>query len=305
MSPRFTWLHRSMIILLFVAFIVYDLFVPPQKAEAETFAPGGSESAMWVWDPGLLNGGWEQLLEFASQQDVNRIYFGVDITIKPYKYQPFVRKAHESGIAVEAVSGRASWVFHENRSKMLDYARWVVAYNAAVAPEERFTAARLDLEPHQLAEWKTDRDRLTGLWAETAAQFSAEIHKTPGLSATADVPFWLDGYLVPGTAQKMHDFMIATFDEVTIMAYRNFAEGPNGILNVVASELESARLAGKKLTIGLETKYNNEAPYVSFYGMSRAYMQNEQFKVYDILKDDPAFAGFSVHEYKAWTNIKP
>lgn len=303
MSPSFSGLRHLMIILLSVVCIVPALFVPQSKVKAEVF--GESVNALWVWDPGLLNGGWEQLLEFAEQQEVNRIYFGVDITIKPFKYQPFVRKASEQGIVVEALSGRASWAFPENRSKMLDFARWVAAYNAAVAPEERFAAAHLDLEPYQLPEWKTDRDRMLELWAEAAAQFSAEVHKTPGLAAAADIPFWLDGYAVPSTGEKMHDVMIAAFDELTIMAYRNFAEGPGGILYVVASELESARLAGKKLTIGLETKYNNEAPYVSFYGMSRAYMQGEQLKVYNQLRDDPAFAGFSVHDYKAWPMLAP
>jgi len=276
------------------------------QAEGETAEDGGERmNALWVWNPGLLNRGWEELLQFADQQGVKRIYFGVDITIKPFKYEPFVRRAHELGIGVEALGGRASWVLPENRSKMLDYVRWVAAYNDAVDPEERFIAARIDLEPHQLAEWKTGRDRLIGLWSEAAAEFAAEVRKTPGLAATADIPFWLDGYDVPGTERKAHELMIETFDELTIMAYRNYAEGRGGILDVVASELESARQAGKKLAIGVETKANDEAPTVSFYGMSGTYMQDELLKVSEKLKDDPAFFGIAVHEYAAWTKLKP
>lgn len=306
MPPSFTRCRRPMAALLLAVSAVLVLFAPMPKTEAETSVSGEERvNALWVWDPNLLNGGWEQLLEFASRQQVNRIYFAVDITIKPYKYQPFVRKARESGVVVEALSGRASWVFPENRSKMLDYTRWVANYNAAVEPGEQFAAARIDLEPHQLAEWKTERDRITGLWAETAAQFAAEVRKTPGLAATADVPFWLDGYKVAGTGPLMHNFMIDTFDELTIMAYRNCAEGRGGILDVASTELASARAAGKKLTIGVETKQNNEAPTVSFYGMSDTYMQSELLKVRDKLQDDPAFAGISVHDYKAWTQLKP
>ncbi|GAA3411385.1 hypothetical protein ACFFNY_19935 [Paenibacillus hodogayensis] len=306
MLARLDRYHRPIVALFVAVSVALVLFVQQPKAEAELSVPGGERvSALWVWDPGLLNGGWEQMLDYAVQHSVNRIYFGVDITIKPFKYQPFVRKAREMGIGVEALSGRASWVYPENRGSMLAYARWVAAYNAAVEPVERFAAARIDLEPHQLAEWKTDRDRLTNLWADASAEFAAEVHKTPGLAATADVPFWLDGYEVPATGVKMHDFMIGTFDELTIMAYRNYAEGRGGILDVVSAELASARQAGKRLTIGVETKENNEAPTVSFYGMSKTYMRDQLLKVSATLANEPAFAGISVHEYKAWTRMSP
>lgn len=261
--------------------------------------------AMWVWNPTLLNDGWEELLFFAYGKGVNRIYFGIDMTMSPDKYRVLVRSAGALGIEVEALSGRAEWVYPAYREDLLDFVRWVADYNRSSLPKERFRAIHLDLEPHQLAEWKRNRGRIVTLWAESAAIFMKEVRRYPGMIAAADLPFWLNGQIIPGTARPLHAFLIDTFDEVTIMAYRNYAEGRGGILDIAKEELESARLAGKPVTLGVETLPNQEGPTVSFYGKREAELQEQLQRTADALRGHAAFAGVSVHHYEGWRKIKP
>lgn len=101
------------------------------------------------------------------------------------------------------------------------------------------------------------------------------------------------------------EFMIRTLDHVSLMAFRNTAEGSNGIAAVVRQEMEIADRLGKPLLISVEMKENHEGAHISFYEKGAAEMEQQLAKLPELLKDYEAYQGNMVHAYDYWINAKP
>jgi hypothetical protein len=84
------------------------------------------------------------------------------------------------------------------------------------------------------------------------------------------------------------------------MAYRNYAEGKDGILNIVEKEIKEADELGKSVVIGVEIVKSSEGEQISFHDIGIAAMTEELDLLHDRLHNNPSFAGVAIHDLVNW-----
>jgi len=102
-----------------------------------------------------------------------------------------------------------------------------------------------------------------------------------------------------GQSKPASEHLQDIYDHVTLMDYRDHAEGPDSILSHAREELAYARRIGKTVQIGIETS-PNDIRKVSFDHLREADMERELGKVQQALSGDPAFGGFVIHHFSSY-----
>jgi hypothetical protein len=132
-----------------------------------------------------------------------------------------------------------------------------------VPPEQRFHGVRYDVEPYLLPGFPGPRragilaDYVRLIEAVSGAARAAE------LAVGVDIPFWLDGRdevtgarfeaLLDGRPTSVLSRILELADDVAVMAYRTFADGPDGVLAHTREELARAARDGVDVFVGIET----------------------------------------------------
>ncbi|MDT0123224.1 hypothetical protein Q9R46_11270 [Paenibacillus sp. RRE4] len=260
----------------------------------------------YIWEASqVTDDGGDHILAFAKQQKINWLYVRLDLDQRYSSYRSFVKRAKAQGIEVHAMGGHPIWGKKENRPRIKRLIDYVKNYNAEVEPDERFEGIHLDIEPYTLPEWEANRNTLLTEWASNIAYFQKETKKDSNLETSADLAVWLDTYPLPGKDISVTEFMIDTLDHVSLMAFRNSAEGSNGIAAVVSQEMEIADRLGKRLLISVEMKENFEGTHISFHEKGAEEMESQLIKLPDLLSKYKAYQGNLVHAYDYWIEAKP
>lgn len=256
-------------------------------------------------------------IAFLKAKGVNTIYLYADeyqgvskILTQPQQYASLIKHLHQQDFKVYALLG--SWylkthryVLPQERGKALQMFQRVLDYNTRVAPSEQFDGINIDIEPHMLDEWDSQKIWLLEQWIELSHEFM-RLKRQSNLSLKVGpaIPFWLDNiptkwndHLKP-TSQHLQDI----YDYVALMDYRDRAEGVDGIISHAENEMTYAANIGKEVVIGIETG-PNEIKKVSFNHLTEIDMNRELTLVYKAFASQRAFAGFVIHHfdtYKHW-----
>lgn len=279
-----------------------------------------AERALWTWeaesyamvqDPAVA----EEAIAYLRARGFDRLYLYADayrgrhlLRDQPQRYHALIQRLRQAGIDTYALLGSAylhteAYVLPERRADALAMLQQVLDYNAAAPQQARFSGANLDIEPHILDAWN-EHTRL-GLLKQfldlSKALMAAKQASGQTLLLGPAIPFWLDGYELHWNGRKalVSEHMIDTWDYVALMDYRDFAQGRDSILAHAASELAYARQHGKPVVIGLEVS-PNDIDKVTFAEEGPQVFEAEVAKVEAALADNPAFAGFAIHHYRAW-----
>ncbi|QHE54075.1 amidase [Pontibacillus sp. HMF3514] len=256
--------------------------------------------ATWLWHTSNIVEAPDEVLQFLNQKDVDSVYLQINRDIDPTSYMSFIKEATNDGISVYALDGSKKWI--SNREGFDLFLNWVEKYQNFAADEEKFSGIHLDVEPYLHEMWDTDYQNAI-LQYQNILSEAAQKAKQWDMLFAADIPFWYDTkYFDNETYGKglLHKWVIDTSDEIGIMAYRNFAEGSNGIVEISNNEIQYAKEVGKKVTIGVETKEITSYDHISFYGLGEEKMNEEVTKVYDQFGSIDSFNGFAIHSYKYW-----
>ncbi|MCM3783053.1 hypothetical protein M3231_08690 [Neobacillus mesonae] len=267
--------------------------------DADAVAYSSKQTGTWLWDTTQIKSAPDKIFEFAEAQGINAIYLQINRDVQIPYYKEFIRKASAEGIEVQILDGRPSWGLTESREGLRSFIEWIEKYQAQAEENEKFAGIHVDIEPHVLAEWKTNRDSVVAQWQSNVEYLTSEADRL-GLKITADIPFWLDNYTVPGGEMKISSWMIRKFDAVTVMAYRDTA---NAIYNAAASELEEAALLGKEVSIAVETNRSNEGDFITFYEEGCEYMLAELQILDQKASKHDSYIGISVHDFANWSNL--
>jgi hypothetical protein len=296
---------------LLLALIACALSVPADAA---------TDKAMWVWEADaqsllLDDEAATAVIDFAHQQGLSTLYVYADryegrnlLVDDPDRWRRLLDRLHAAGFRVEALLGSAflhteRYVLPESRPEMLDMFRHVLEFNAAsTTRESRFDAIHFDIEPYQLPQWDEDPDALLIDYLDLGRAV-IELRRASGqdLPIGPDIPFWLDTLVLEweGHTRSVAEHVIRLFDFVTLMDYRNFAKGSDGIIAHAAVELDIAARSGRKVVIGVETG-DGELPKVSFGNRRPADLEQALAQTEAAFHDNAAFAGFAIHHYTAW-----
>ena len=286
-------------------------------AFALSSAPVFSEEpprATWVWDTRLLLYPKEQasLLKFCHSHRIGTLYLFAYNLKAPMDqvYREFLRQAHREGLSVYALGGDPRWGQPRYHPVPLAWIESIRQFNGQVSVEERFDGVHTDIEVYLLAKsWSEHPEALLGGYLDLHAKI-AEILKSDRrpMGLGVDVPFWFDDdtawrILWHGVIRPPSHHMLDIADSITVLAYRNAAEGSDGTIQLVSLEMDYADRIGKKVFIGQETQKDLFPAYVTFGGTSCAVLERELKKIFKVMGHRPSFGGFAIHHYESYQKL--
>jgi hypothetical protein len=270
--------------------------------------------AMWVWNPRvvLTEASRTELLNFCRSHRIDTLYlFAYDLRPPIDRdYRALLRQAHRAGIAVHALAGDPRWGKSQYHSVALEWLKAVEEFNAQSGKGDRFDGIHTDIEVYLLSKsWKEQPAVLLGGYLDLHAELARRIRESgQPLHLGMDIPFWFDDdpsyrILWQGKVKLPAQHVLDIADSVTVMAYRNFAEGSDGTIHLVSMELDYADRIGKKVVIGQETQEGLYPAYVTFGGTSCELLKSELNKIERAVGHRPSFGGFAFHHYESYRKL--
>lgn len=288
-------------------------------ALAHADGPSTGPRATWIWEAdtyALLerDAAAASAIRFLHDKGIGTAYLYADawrgrnlIADRPVLYRGLLRRMHAAGLRVFALLGSGElhterYVLPERRGAARAMLQRVLDYDAAAAPDERFDGISLDIEPHVLAAWDTQRTALlAGFLDLSDALVRQKNAAAPGLPMGPALPFWLDGIALDwhGQRKPASQHLQDLYDYVALMDYRDHADGPDGLVQHAQDELDYGERIGKPVVIGIETA-PNAIRKVSFAHLGEADLERELAATARAVGALHAFGGFAIHHYGAY-----
>ena len=300
----------SAVIAVIAGGIIFFGYSPHNFLYAEENPP----RAMWVWDVKLPTSGESSraLVEFCKSRNIGLLYLSAFNLNDKFKqsYRSFNAMAHKNNIKVHALAGDPRWCIERYHKQPMQWVRNVLEFNDASQPEERFDGIHSDAEPYVLGKVWDDNKQMLLKWYLDLNQkvMDALDAEEAEIVFGADIPFWYDddvSMLVEwhGTVKPPSYHMLDTVNTITIMDYRNFANGPNGSIALARFEIEYADETGKKVYIGQETQKDVYPEYITFGQLDESIMEKELRKLINAYIGHPSFAGIAIHHYDSYREL--
>lgn len=241
-------------------------------------------------------------MEFLKKHAVTEIYFCANLKQERHAdIRRFVKAARGKGMRVACLNGDVSWIRPGNRGFAETLALYL-AYQRSAAPDEKFYALHLDVEPHQ--DGKLSDARKWQLYADFVLHAAADVHAA-GEKIEWDIPFWLDDKRVAYGDREdapLLDVLTENSDCITLMSYRDTAAA---MLDVSKTEIGMAAKGKVRVVLGAETGETGEGSIVTFFEEGAAKMDAELAKVTEALEAAkvPSGAGIAVHHLGSWEKL--
>lgn len=275
--------------------------------------------AIWTWEPESYEmleqpSAARDAIAFLQSKSITTVYLYADsfkgrnlIVERPQAYRALIRRMRAAGIGVYALLGSGylkteRYVLPAFRGEAVAMVQRVLDYNKAAAPEERFEGMNLDIEPHILDEWDTQKMTLLSNFLDMSeAVMAAKQRSGQTLKIGPAIPFWLDGIMLDwrGKKRPVSEHTQDLYDYVALMDYRDRAGGQDGIISHAEDELKYAEKIGKTVMIGIETS-PNDIQKVSFDHLKEADMERELGLAHAAMAPSKAYGGFVLHHFKAY-----
>ncbi|MGX1933450.1 hypothetical protein [Microbacterium resistens] len=322
-------------------------YVSVGGAQAQDPVVYDQDRSMWIWERASYEavfstaardrlGAVMDDTETFGSDPIRTIYLGVDrygdrdmLRDARDEVAAFVRWARERGYHVQAtVAGGTRppyfGALEQFEHFAVDEFEKVLDYNLAVPEDARFDGINVDIEPYILGEWKVPGNDLPNRWLEVL-QTLIERRDASGLPVLVGpaIPRWLDtsscctAITWNGETKPLSDHIQDMTDYISIMDYRDTADGGAGIIAQAQHEIDYANAIGKpdSVVIGIETKDlsgTGDPESVTFFEEGRTYLEAELDKVYAAFGDEPSFGGIAMHHYddlltlpSAWEDQPP
>ncbi|MCA0982855.1 amidase [Halobacillus yeomjeoni] len=260
----------------------------------------------WIWHTSIIDDDRAAVMQALESKGVTDVFLQVDRDIEKEVYQSFIRDADSRNMKVHALDGSPIWVASEGDEEASLFFNWLGNYQNEVSDSEKFKGIHLDVEPYLHAGWRENYDRTVSSY-QSFIMTAGKQADILGIPLEVDIPFWFDkkNYKNDFGSGVLSEWVMEHTDAVTIMAYRDKAEGSNGIIKVVRSEIEYAEKLKKPITIAVETKQSTEYDHVSFHEEGQRIMMKELKKVEKEYRSFDSFRGMAIHSYDHWMEMKP
>ena len=250
-------------------------------------AASPTERAMWVWHAPAT-----PVIDFAVSHGVTDIYLHVapGFSSDPV-FAGFLADAHAAGLAVHAMAGDPAWA--------ADADPWI-AWVEEVVDHGGFDGIVFDVEPYLHPDWGTNRQtRLIRTFVRGLRDASRQADDLPVLAA---VPFWFDEVAYRRTT--VLEGVLKHADGIIVMAYRDHANGVDGIIDLASTEAELAADKGRDFVIGVETG-DVGLDKITFAEEGEAAMEAELVLVDQAFGSTSGYAGVAIHHYGSYTTLAP
>ncbi|PIC79019.1 amidase [Sporosarcina sp. P18a] len=255
--------------------------------------------ATWLWHTSQILNQSSTLIEFLDKKNVSTLYLQINADIPNDAYQRFIRKASERNIEVHALDGAPYWATDQQSAQ--NFFQWVEKYQSVSENTEQFTGIHLDIEPYILPTWDSNLQGTVQSYQQNI-RFAADKSANLGLHFGIDIPFWFDSINYSNVIGEgvLSEWLIDQSDSINVMAYRNKADGHNGMISLAKSEINYASVAGKQARVAIETSKSSEGDYLSFFGKNNAYMEKQLKEVERSFSHAEGFRGIAIHSLESW-----
>ncbi|MCA0971409.1 hypothetical protein LCM20_12460 [Halobacillus litoralis] len=261
--------------------------------------------ATWIWDLESLDQNYDKAVSFAEKQDVTLIYLHVSRSgLDEKEVADFIKQANEADIQVYALGGDPNWAKEESNQSLEQFYSVIQSYNAQASKEKKFKGIHLDIEPYLLPEWKKNRDDVITQWTTNVSFFQKKVESELGLPVSGDLPFWIYKIPMPDGKQYVSEWMIDHLDSITVMAYRDFTSGNNGIKRIASPLVEQAANESKSVVIAVNVLNTDEGAHTTFHGNPPHHMKNELNLLNRRFTGHPGYAGVAIHDYASWLEME-
>lgn len=290
------------------------------------------DRALWIWEnesyPLVLNPGARTVLDAMStdtdtfgQDPIRTWYLAVGnyngirmLEDKRPEVRQFIGWAHDRGYRVQALIAGGTTppyfgAYERYREQAVAEFEQILNYNLSSGEHERFDGVNIDTEPYSLPDFKSSKPSVQVQYLDML-QALMDRKTASGLSlhVGAAIPRWFDTSADAkdidwkGNLKPLSEHVQDTLDYISIMDYRDQAEGTAGIIEQARGEIEYANKIGKpySVVIGVETKDiadGGDPETITFSEEGRQHMEAELEKVYAAFAGNPAFGGIAVHHY--------
>ncbi len=224
----------------------------------------------------------------------------------------FLTLAAQNGIAVDAEAGWRDWAVSTNRWKGTAIINFVSAFNKANTYD--FRAVQFDVEPYLLKQYSTNPATVLTDYVTFVDGVTAQA-KNLNIPLTLVIPHFYDS-TQKWTPQVTYNGVTAfTFNQllrfmaplqnakIIIMAYRDYAVGADGTIDISTQEIKDADATNVKVIIAQET--GNVSPsYVTFYGQAKADLNREVGYVNQNYASDTSFGGIAIDYLETYMQLQ-
>ncbi|CAI6076226.1 hypothetical protein PAECIP112173_02414 [Paenibacillus sp. JJ-100] len=293
------------------------------------------DRAMWIWEPEsyklLLNPGSRQVLEAFltdtqtfGQNPVKTLYLAIGsyagynaLEEQKEELRSFMSWAHSKNLQVHAlIAGGTSPAYMGAYEKYHSHAvremEKVINYNLVAGDMEKFDGINVDIEPYISPEFR-DPSRFLQKEYLDVLQKMIDRRDVAGIRLPFGpaVPKWYDtseqgaNVVWNGSSKWLSEHVQDISDYISIMDYRDTADGSAGIIAGAAGELAYADQIGKpnSVVIGVETldiANSGDPEMITFWEEGRNHMEAELDKVYATYGHNSSFGGIAVHHYDSY-----
>lgn len=262
---------------------------------AQAATPAPAARAMWVWDTSTP----QATVDLAVARGIGQLYVAVPPHLDASPQLPAVtqlsRSARAAGVRVDALGGDPGWV---------DNPSWVVTnWLRPALATGLFTGVHADIEPYTTSAWQTQQAATITKYLSTLDTLRTNAGSAP---LEADIPFWFDGVAANGSTLDRE--VIRRTAGVTVMAYRNLADGPDGSVALAANEVQAGIQLGRPVRIGQETTYLGPDPTETkqtFYGQTQTQLEAQAAKIVGAFRSSSSFAGLAIHDATGYAALAP
>ena len=270
----------------------------PKPTPTPPKPPEGKIKAVWLYDYDRYD--LPTLMNDLKSAGINTIFLSTDVN-NIWKYERFVKTAHENGIEVHAMILEIA----DNKEEgIYDYTNFYKNPNhkdEAVRDVEEilnynekslgaFDGINIDIEPYTSDLWNSNRE---DVWNDYMEVISAIKERTNGrIELSANILYDSRDY----TEDRIKD-LASVLDFFVIMAYDSGGSGfntPEEIKDAVAQEMGSVRGQGAKavIGIGIHEGFGDKSDVESCIN-----------DLFDYYSDDPAFLGISIFRYHSYSEL--
>lgn len=265
------------------------------------------KAAVWLWKDEAIadEGKQQQVIDYLTAQGFDTLYLHAyfALTQNPTGLSEFIQLAAENDIDIELLAGDPLWALSEYHLDALSFVDAVIDFTETY-PVHKPTAIHLDIEPHGLAEWSDDPNDIVNhqiarqyLELLTSIRNRIEVSNQT-LKLNIDITFWYDQIEMSyaGTNRSLTEHLMHIVDGVSVMSYRDTVDGPNGVMALVASELETGNTLGVDVFIALETNGGLD-DYLTFCEEGLDALVNARQLLTEQLIEYDSFKGMAIHDF--------
>ncbi|HEV7148213.1 MAG TPA: hypothetical protein VGN48_14575 [Pedococcus sp.] len=266
----------------------------PARA-ASVASPVSVARAMWVWDTSNPQATVALALDHGIGQLYAAVPAHVDTSAQLSQLKDLSQRATQAGIRVDALGGDPGWI--DNPASVVD------AWLRPALATGLFTGVHLDIEPYTTPAWTTSRAKVVKKWLATIDTLRSAAGGAP---VEADIPFWLDQ--VPANGSTLDSEIIRRTSGVTVMAYRNTADGADGSIALSSKAVAAGESLGRPVRIGQETNNLGTSPTETkqtFYGFPRTAMETQLGLIRSAFAGSTAYAGLAIEDCAGYAAMAP